>query len=277
MKLLLLLVITYSSLIFGNEVIQQSCLGCHANTDVAPSFDVIQRGYKNNSSNNQELVSNYIKFLKDPSDENAILKDAVKKYGIMPKVNLSEQELKEVASYLANGNYSSISKNPSLRLPKNPMKKGKMIAKMTKMELGKNLIQRIKQEGTLGAVTFCNLNALSITNKKMKDLNAKIKRATDKPRNPSNLASSTELKYINLFKEQLKYKTVKPVIVKTQNIYHFYAPIITNRMCLQCHGRKGADINDKTYSKIKSLYPNDLAINYESNEIRGVFSISWEN
>ena len=52
----------------------------------------------------------------------------------------------------------------------------------------------------------------------------------------------------------------------------FYAPITTNSMCLQCHGSE-KDIKPATLAKIKSLYPNDKAIGYQENEMRGLMVI----
>lgn len=43
-------------------------------------------------------------------------------------------------------------------------------------------------------------------------------------------------------------------------------------MCLQCHGSE-KDIKPETLAKIKSLYPNDKAIGYQENEMRGLMVI----
>ena len=55
----------------------------------------------------------------------------------------------------------------------------------------------------------------------------------------------------------------------------FYYPIKTNSMCLQCHGKPNSNIKSNTLNKIKNLYPNDLATGYNENEIRGIWSITF--
>ena len=52
-----------------------------------------------------------------------------------------------------------------------------------------------------------------------------------------------------------------------------YYPIVTNQMCLQCHGKAYKDINDATLNKINKLYPNDQATGYLENELRGIFVV----
>jgi uncharacterized protein (UPF0335 family) len=47
-------------------------------------------------------------------------------------------------------------------------------------------------------------------------------------------------------------------------------------MCLKCHGTTDKQMERETYSKIKELYPNDKAIGYDVNEVRGIWSISFD-
>ena len=278
MKFLIIFLFFYQYPLYSLESIKQTCLGCHEeNSQIAPTFEEIYKFYKSKSKDERDLINRYLVFIKDPSESNVILKSAYKKYGAMPKTNLSEIELKEISRYLATGNYADLYKKFELKIPKDPFKKGKAILKATKSELGKNLLGAIKKKKTIGAVTFCQTKALPITQRKMKELNASIKRATDKPRNPNNLANTNELKYIKLFKQELaKGNMTKPILVKTETGFHFYSPIITNQMCLQCHGQEKEDLEEGVLNKIKSLYPNDMALGYTPNQVRGIFSISWD-
>jgi hypothetical protein len=45
---------------------------------------------------------------------------------------------------------------------------------------------------------------------------------------------------------------------------------------LKCHGKPGSQITQKTYDKILEFYPNDKAIGYDVNEVRGIWSIEFE-
>ncbi len=144
----------------------------------------------------------------------------------------------------------------------------------TKAILGKNLIGTIQQKGTLAAVEFCNMAAYPLTDSMAVKHNAKIKRVSDKPRNPRNQANELELQHIAKFKEDfLLGVNPDPIVEETSNGVRFYYPIETNTMCLQCHGKSVAP---EVYKSIKALYPKDEAIGYIENEVRGIWSISFD-
>ena len=145
----------------------------------------------------------------------------------------------------------------------------KNIAEETKKNLVTNLTQKISEKGAENALEFCNVNAIPLTKQLEDQHNVTIKRVSDKNRNPDNAANETERKYIDFFKEQLVLK--QKLEAKFDNGV-FYAPITTNSMCLQCHGSE-KDIKPETLAKIKSLYPNDKAIGYQENEMRGLMVI----
>ena len=46
-------------------------------------------------------------------------------------------------------------------------------------------------------------------------------------------------------------------------------------MCLQCHGTAGKEIDGATLSQLNKLYPDDQARDYAINQVRGIWSISW--
>ncbi len=155
---------------------------------------------------------------------------------------------------------------PQKQLTKADFKK---IAEETKKNLVTNLTQKISEKGAENALEFCNVNAIPLTKQLEDQHNVMIKRVSDKNRNPDNAANETERKYIDFFKEQLVLK--QKLEAKFDNGV-FYAPITTNNMCLQCHGSE-KDIKPETLAKIKSLYPNDKAIGYQENEMRGLMVI----
>ena len=89
--------------------------------------------------------------------------------------------------------------------------KGKKIASELQMVLGKNLLAAIQSKGTVGAIAFCNERAYPITNATAKKEVVFLKRATDKPRNPKNLADQSEAAVISKYKRQLERNTVLPL------------------------------------------------------------------
>ncbi|HZH87071.1 MAG TPA: DUF3365 domain-containing protein [Brumimicrobium sp.] len=150
----------------------------------------------------------------------------------------------------------------------------------TKQVLGKNLTGAIMEGGTEHALSFCNVQAMSLTDSMSQVHNATITRVSDKPRNPNNAASAKELEqiqfYKNLVAEGKTGKDIQPnVEIKGEQI-HFYYPILTNEMCLQCHGTKNEVVKPETLAMLSDLYPEDKATGYGDNEVRGIWSIVFE-
>lgn len=140
----------------------------------------------------------------------------------------------------------------------------------TKKLLMKNVAEQMQKGGPESALEFCNIEAMPLT-KSMSDKHGLvISRVSDKNRNPKNGANVEELKLIEQYKKQLLAgELLKPVRTDT----HYYEPLVTNAMCLQCHGQPGKNIQPKVAAKIKELYPNDLALGYKEIEVRGLISI----
>mgnify|MGYP001556941193 CR=1 FL=1 len=55
-----------------------------------------------------------------------------------------------------------------------------------------------------------------------------------------------------------------------------YYAIVTNTMCLKCHGDKDVTIEPETFEKIKTLYPSDKATGYAANELRGMWVVEMD-
>ena len=156
----------------------------------------------------------------------------------------------------------------------NYLETGKGLAMQTKASLGKNLALAINEKGSDGAVEFCNLQAIPITDSMSVVLDAKIKRVSDKPRNANNQANEAELAYINKWKAAKENgENHPPQLSEIDGKIVGYYPIVTNQMCLQCHGTPEKEVNTKTLSTIKKLYPADKALGYSEEEIRGIFVV----
>lgn len=151
---------------------------------------------------------------------------------------------------------------------------GKNRATETQAVLAKNLMGAISQGGAAYALDFCNAKAIFLSDSMSRELNSGIKRVSDKPRNPGNLANEMELAHIQSLKDQMSKGEVPAGKVHTidDKIIGLY-PIVTNAMCLQCHGKKNTDINTATLRKIQKLYPGDKATGYGINELRGLWVV----
>ncbi len=154
---------------------------------------------------------------------------------------------------------------------------GKRTAIATKKVLGKNLKRKIVKEGTLAALQFCNIKAGVLTDSMSVVKKTIIRRISDKNRNPKNVANKKELEYIALFKKVVaNKKPIKPIVKDNGNKVTFYTPIVTNQLCLQCHGTPNKEITSAVYKEIQKLYPNDKAVGYAVNEVRGLWAITYD-
>ncbi|TDU40460.1 uncharacterized protein DUF3365 [Gelidibacter sediminis] len=154
--------------------------------------------------------------------------------------------------------------------------RGLKYALNTQAVLGNNLMKAIESSGTSGALTFCNEKAYPLTDSMAKLQKVNLKRVTDKPRNPDNQANAAELEHIETFKEIIANQELpNPMISESGGKVLVYYPILTNSMCLQCHGKPNKNIASSTLSKLKILYPEDKAIGYGVNEVRGLWSVTF--
>jgi hypothetical protein len=109
-------------------------------------------------------------------------------------------------------------------------------------------------------------------------LNATIKRVSDKNRNPNNAANQQELEYIAHAKKELEEgRTPAGMPTEEGRKAIGYYPIITNKMCMQWHGKPKMDITNETLSMIQKLYPSDQATGYGEDELRGIWVIEMDN
>lgn len=153
---------------------------------------------------------------------------------------------------------------------------GLKYALSTQALLGKNLMESIQKSGTLGALSFCNEKAYPLTDSMAVVYNTQIKRVSDKPRNQDNQANAEELEYIQTFKEIIANGELpNPLIKEFDTKVHVYYPILTNAMCLQCHGKPNNVIKPSTLKQLTVLYPKDKAIGYDVNQVRGIWSVTF--
>lgn len=151
---------------------------------------------------------------------------------------------------------------------------GKDIASATQSVLAKNLMDAINKGGTEYALAFCNTKAIPLTDSMIHTLNAGIKRVSDKPRNTGNQANEIEHAYIRELKDGMaRGEQPKPKMNEIDGKMVGFYPIVTNQMCLQCHGKADVNIKASTLQKLNKLYPTDKARDYEDNQLRGLWIV----
>ncbi|MCB0456733.1 MAG: DUF3365 domain-containing protein [Flavobacteriaceae bacterium] len=288
----------------GKKLMETYCYVCHSPTAtmesrVAPPMIAVKKHYISENTTKEMFLTAFKAWMKEPSEEKVKMPGAVKKFGLMPYQPYTEEVIDKIGEYIydfdieqpdwfndhfnqehGKGNGKGMKRNKEMgnnEAPATPEDIGLEIALSTKAELGKNLMGKLQKEGPIKALEFCNLKAFPITDSMAMVHSATIKRVSDKFRNPKNKASSKEIGYIQKFqKDIIDGLESKPIIDSTTNKVRFYYPIVTNSMCLQCHGAPNETISKETLSKIKLLYPNDLATGYNVNEVRGIWSIEFD-
>lgn len=281
----------------GKEIMETECYICHdpmasQESMIAPPFIAIKKYYIDENSTKDQFTEDLIKWVNDPETESK-MPDALFEFGSMPYIPYPDDAIAQIAEYLydydierPNWYDAALKKGKgnlfnrdmvSKEIQENNSKKGMAYAKAAQTALGKNLIKAIGEKGTIGAIEFCNTRALALTDSISVMNNAVIKRVSDNPRNPKNMADEEELGYITYFKKLVASgKDPKPIVKIEKNEVDFYYPITTNAMCLQCHGQPNDQVTGETLARLKNLYPADEAIGYEANEVRGIWGINFE-
>jgi len=156
-------------------------------------------------------------------------------------------------------------------------KQGAIIVKQTEVALGTALKNAMAEGGPEYAIDFCNLEALHITDSMSTDKGVIIKRVAKKNRNPKNETDDIESKIFKQYvMEYLTGAPLKPRIAVNKDGHPVYYKIIkTNSMCLTCHGIPGETMSNDLAKKIRELYPEDKAINFEDGHPRGMWAVTF--
>lgn len=281
----------------GKKLLEQNCYACHNPTTnekdrIAPPMIAIKKHYISSTTTKSEFKTALQKWIKNPNEKDAKMYGAVRRFGVMPKTPYPEETIDQIADYMFDHDIEQpewfedhykkerrgMGKGKRMGMQKRLSfeERGLTYALATKAELGKKLIGTIQKKGTLEALEFCNANAYQLTDSMSIVSKANIRRVSDKPRNPKNIANAKEYQYIQEFKTKIaNNEDPQPIVIDKGNMVNFYYPIVTNELCLQCHGQPTEEIQPKILKSLKTLYPDDKAIGYGTNEVRGIWSISF--
>lgn len=271
------------------RLMQANCASCHKLAPggdgpvIAPGMGEVRATYLSAFAAKEDFVNALTAFSKNPTAEAALMHEAVAKYGLMPKLGVAEADLRAIAAYLYDHevgsdawirSLSATTETPESEEDLDYESRGRKYAMGTKQALGSKLLAAVQEFGAAGAVDFCNIQALPITDSMATHYGASIKRVSDRPRNPANQANAEELAYIEALKAaKSKGEELSPLISDKGQFVQAYYAIETNDMCLKCHGRKDAEIAADTWQTIAQRYPADKAFDYRNGEVRGLFVV----
>lgn len=295
----------------GKKLMETNCYNCHSPSAseadrIGPPMIAIKKHYISSDTSKEEFINAMQTWIKNPNAEDAKMFGSVKRFGVMPKQSFPEETIKQIADYMfdnnieqpewfeahfngekgmgkGHGHGNSKQKGMQKQQAKYNFEelpyaeRGLKYALSTKAVLGKNLMGAIQKDGTLEALSFCNERAYPLTDSMSVVHKARIKRVTDKPRNPKNQANAEELEYIKTFKQRVaEGEEPSPIVTKLEDKVQVFYPITTNTMCLQCHGNPRETVESAIIKKLATLYPKDKAIGYGVDEVRGIWSVTFD-
>ena len=146
--------------------------------------------------------------------------------------------------------------------------------KMLGGALKKELKAHLKNDPSgLEALGFCSGSAEEITKRVNASLPpyAKVRRTALKVRNDkNNTPDRTDIEVMKAYERAIAAKTFSPKdikVVKTGGTTRVYKPLVTQKVCLKCHG---SELSPKIAEALKNAYPRDKAIGFKEGDLRGV-------
>lgn len=154
---------------------------------------------------------------------------------------------------------------------------GDSISSEAQRQLISSLQSAIAETGTVGAIEFCDVQALPILGEVSQKYGVEIRRVSNRYRNPADQPNEEENPILEAYEYNAESgNKSEPNIQKFENgeVYLYTKPIvIAGGFCLSCHGDPGGDINEETLQKLSELYPQDNAKGHKVGDLRGMWSI----
>lgn len=142
------------------------------------------------------------------------------------------------------------------------------------------LLSTIKEHGFAAAISVCRDIGPSKAKEVSEKYKASIRRVTLKTRNSSNTPDDYETAILkNMEQDQAagKLKAAYFEVITAANgkkNLRFMKPVQIENACLNCHGTP-EKLNPEALKEIKRLYPDDKALGYELDQVRGAVSIIY--
>lgn len=162
-------------------------------------------------------------------------------------------------------------------VPSQDIEDARSLVKAFGSDLKHILTTSMKSEGPIAALEVCSLQAGPIAEKNSSLSGWNVARTSMKVRNENNAPDEWESIILHQFEkrkaagENLKTMEYSEVIKENGKVvYRYMKPIPTSGVCLTCHG---GEVADEIKKKVKDLYPNDQAIGFNIDDIRGAFTL----
>ncbi|MEM7180440.1 MAG: DUF3365 domain-containing protein [Spirochaetota bacterium] len=143
-------------------------------------------------------------------------------------------------------------------------------------DLQTTLKNAVAKGGAHGAVSLCKIQSPQMEAKVSKG-SISVKRVALKIRNPEHAPDAWERSVLYKWKAKIDQRqqiTIATLETPEGNMRVMQPIFIKNGLCLQCHGNQ-QQIQPATKEILQRLYPQDTAVGYKMNELRGAFSAVW--
>ena len=128
--------------------------------------------------------------------------------------------------------------------------------------------------GPLNAIDVCALEAPRIAQQLSEESGWEVTRVSLKARNSSTAIPDTwEAQVLNMFDQRQKAGESPATLNVAETVngsFRYMQAQPTAPLCLTCHG---SEVSQEVLSAIHAKYPDDLAIGYETGQIRGAISL----
>ncbi|MGY6558735.1 MAG: Tll0287-like domain-containing protein [Nitritalea sp.] len=153
---------------------------------------------------------------------------------------------------------------------------GEELADEAQAQLINALREAIEREGVVGAIDFCQVNAISLI-EEVGPKGIEIRRVSHDYRNPADAPREEEEPFLDMYaynvENGLKSEPNVQKIEGGEVLLFTRAITIPGEFCLACHGKEGSEIAAETLAKLTELYPEDKARNHAVGDLRGMWSI----
>jgi hypothetical protein len=138
------------------------------------------------------------------------------------------------------------------------------------------LKQALEKSGPAGAIAVCKKISTELE-ESLSTESLKIRRISDRPRNPDHMADAYEKKVLDEWRALIaENKQPELHMGDDGKSMRVMKPIRMAAVCLNCHG-PARDFPEQLRSALKDNYPQDQATGYNLNELRGAFSATFSD
>jgi hypothetical protein len=142
--------------------------------------------------------------------------------------------------------------------------------------LGSQLKAAMTSGGPIAGIQVCQQVGQSLTNSTNEELDGvKVTRTSLKVRNPKNAPTLGDRQVMENWLKQVADGGEFPkneIVHRDDGSVIVYQPIITQQLCMKCHGDPSA-FAPELISLIEKHYPDDQATGYTEGGLRGVFKV----